>query len=299
MKYKSMEELLMAASTMPKCRIALVGPYQKLTWMSLAQVEDLKIEFICIGEEDKMIGFPKLKWASIKTVDDEDEAINTAIELIYNGQADILMNGLANPKKIFELIMKAEKMNERKPILSHIGLFEIPTYSKKMLFITDAGANITPDLVTKVEITRNVVNLAHILGYENPNVAIITPIEQVNPKNLPSTVDAAAISQMGKTGQLGKCTVDGPLALDNAISERAAKIKDIKSPVAGNADILVVHDIESGNILYKILTQLTESKVAATVAGVFYPIAMPSRTDSLANRIHSMALAKVLSLSEM
>ena len=292
--FHSMEEILIAASKQPLCKIALICPYHKLNWESLAQVQDLRIEFVCIGEDHRLTHFPKLPGVSILSVHSEEEAIATAIRMLYDGQADILMNGLANPKRIFDEIIEQERLQNKNPTLSHIGCFEIPSYSKKMLLLTDAGVNIAPDLVAKVEITRNAIKTTHSLGYKQPKVAIIAPIEKVNPKNLPSTVDAAAIAQMGRMGQLGTAIVDGPLALDNAVSKRAAKIKKINSPVAGQADVLVVHDIETGNILYKILTFYGKAKVAATVSGASFPIAMPSRTDTIVNRIHSMALAKLL-----
>jgi len=174
-----------------------------------------------------------------------------------------------------------------------MGLFEVPGYDR-MIFVTDAGVNLAPDLAAKVEIVQNAIAVANRLGLEKPAVAMITAVETINYKSMPSTVDAAIIAKMNSTGQIKNAIIDGPLALDNAISERAAQIKGIKSPVAGKADILVQHNIETANVLYKILTYFAKARVASCVAGAHFPVILTSRTDSSDTRINSIALAKIL-----
>jgi phosphate butyryltransferase len=203
------------------------------------------------------------------------------------------MNGIAHPSKFLKALKEKKKEKGRVNFLSHIGLFEIPGYDR-IIFVTDAGINIAPTLSDKVEILENAIKTANKLGLAQPLVAMITPIEKINYKAMPSTVDASIIAKMSSTGQIKNAIVDGPLALDNAISERAARIKGIKSPVAGKADILLLHNIETGNILYKILTYFAKAKVAACVAGAEFPIIYLSRTDTPETRLKSIALAKLL-----
>jgi len=173
---------------------------------------------------------------------------------------------------------------------------DVPSYPKA-LFVTDAAINIVPDLMTKVDIVQNAVDMLRALGNPQPKVAILSAVETVNPK-IPGTLDAAALCKMADRGQITGALLDGPLAFDNAISRAAAQIKKITSPVAGEADILMVPDLEAGNMLAKQLSYLTGADSAGVVLGAKVPIVLTSRADSVASRLASVALARLLAAAK-
>jgi len=176
--------------------------------------------------------------------------------------------------------------------ISHVFVMDVPAYPR-LLMVTDAAVNIAPDLECKAGICQNAITLAQVLGIAEPKVAILSAIETVTPK-IPSTVDAAALCKMADRGQISGGLIDGPLAFDNAINEEAAKVKGIVSPVAGSADVLLVPDLESGNILAKQLQYLAGAESAGIVLGARVPIALTSRADSVRSRLASAALLKLV-----
>jgi phosphate butyryltransferase len=164
-------------------------------------------------------------------------------------------------------------------VLSHVSLIEIDKYPK-FLIMSDPGINISPDLKTKMAIIGNTVFVAHKLGIERPKVAVIAAVEKVNPVAMPVTVDAALLSKMSDRGQIPGCIVDGPFALDNALSRKSCETKGIESEVGGDADVLLMPDIEAANVFYKTLSHLTDAKIAALTIGAKVPMVMSSRADS-------------------
>jgi phosphate acetyltransferase len=176
--------------------------------------------------------------------------------------------------------------------ISHVFIFDVPTYPR-MLMVTDAAINIYPTLEDKADIAQNAIDLAHVLSVASPKVAILSAVETVYPK-ITSTIDAAALCKMADRGQITGGVLDGPLAFDNAISVEAAKIKKIVSPVAGVADILLVPDLEAGNMLAKQLSYLAEADAAGIVLGARVPIVLTSRADSVESRLASAAVASLL-----
>jgi phosphotransacetylase len=176
--------------------------------------------------------------------------------------------------------------------LSHVFVLEVPTYHK-LLHITDAAINIHPDITEKASITQNAVDLARKLQVERPKVAALSSVETINP-TIPSTVHAACLSKMAERGQIKNAIVDGPLAFDNAISAEAADEKGINSPVSGDVDIMVVPDLDAGNILFKNLEYLASAKVAGIVMGASAPVVLTSRSDPPRARVYSLALASLL-----
>jgi phosphate acetyltransferase/phosphate butyryltransferase len=176
--------------------------------------------------------------------------------------------------------------------ISHVFIMDVPTYPKP-LGVTDAAINIFPDLETKVDIVQNAIDMAHALGVERPKVAILSAVETVTPK-IPSTIDAAALCKMAERGQITGGLLEGPLAFDNAISKEAAEIKGIRSEVAGDADILVVPDLEAGNMLAKQLSFLANADAAGIVLGARVPIILTSRADTVRARLASCAVAVLL-----
>lgn len=215
-----------------------------------------------------------------------------AVELVRAGEAELLMKGSLHTDELMAEVVNRQTGLRTERRISHAFLLDVPTYNK-VLVVTDAAINIAPDLKTKRDICQNAIDLAHVLGVSQPLVAILSAVETVNP-DIPSTLDAAALCKMADRGQITGAILDGPLALDNAISPEAARTKGITSPVAGQADILLVPDLEAGNILAKQLTFLNRADAAGIVLGARVPIILTSRADSVRTRMASCAVAMLL-----
>jgi len=212
-----------------------------------------------------------------------------AVELVRLGQAEILMKGSLHSDELLGAVVAKETGLRTGRRVSHVFIMDVPTYHK-VLIVTDAAINIAPGLEDKVHIIQNAIDLAISLGVARPKVAILAAVETVNPK-MPSTIDAAALCKMADRKQITGGILDGPLAFDNAISVEAAKIKGITSEVAGDPDILLVPDLEAGNMLAKQLTFLANADSAGLVLGARVPIILTSRADSVRSRIASCAVA--------
>lgn len=227
----------------------------------------------------------------IVPIDDELKAVSLAVDLINAGEGDILMKGLCSTDKYMRAILNKEKgLLPQKAVLSHVTVLSNPQYHK-LLVIGDIAVIPAPDLTQKIAITNYVVKTAKALGIEKPKVAIVTATEQMLP-SMPACVDAAIISKMADRGQISGCLVDGPLALDVALSAEAVAVKKLVSPVAGDADCLVFPNLESANVFYKVNTQLCiGAKQAAIVAGAKAPCVLSSRADSIDTKLNSIALA--------
>lgn len=234
------------------------------------------------------VGLP-LEDFEVVDVPDTVEAARAAVTLVSSGKADIVMKGLVDTAIILKAVLNKEKGLRTGNVLSHVAVFDVPTYPK-LLFVTDAAMNIAPDLETKRQIIENVLPVTRALGISCPNVGVICAKEKVNPA-MPATVDAAALVEMNRSGSLSGCRVGGPFALDNAISREAAEIKGIKDPMAGQVDVLLCPAIEAGNMLYKALNFLAGAESAGVVVGARAPIVLTSRADSDASKFNSIALA--------
>ena len=210
--------------------------------------------------------------------------------MIRDGEADLVMKGLVSSAAFLKAVLRKDLGLNRGNLISHGALIEVPNYHK--LFIaSDCALNIAPNLAEKEAILRNAVDLAHSLGIACPKAAILGAAETVDAERMPCTADAAILTQMQKRGQISGCIVDGPLALDNAVSSASANTKSIDSPVAGDADILVVPDIEAGNILYKSIMCFCGGKIAGVILGTRTPVILTSRADSAETKTASIALA--------
>jgi phosphate acetyltransferase len=218
-----------------------------------------------------------------------DGAAAEAVNLVRTGRAELLMKGSLHTDELMGAVMKRDTGLRTGRRVSHAFIMDVPTYPKPLV-ITDAAINIQPTLEDKRDIVQNAIDLARALGIEQPKVAILSAIETVSPK-IPSTIEAAALCKMAQRGQITGGILDGPLALDNAISPEAARIKGIDSPVAGHADILVVPDLEAGNMLAKNLSFLANADAAGLVLGARVPIVLTSRADSVMTRMASCAVA--------
>ncbi|HEV3019122.1 MAG TPA: bifunctional enoyl-CoA hydratase/phosphate acetyltransferase [Burkholderiaceae bacterium] len=215
-----------------------------------------------------------------------------AVALCRKAECAALMKGSLHTDVLMHEVTKADTGLRGARRLSHVYVMDVPSYSK-LLLITDAAINIYPSLEEKVDIVQNAIDLAHVLGIEQPKVAILSAVETVTPK-ISSTIEAAALCKMAERGQIQGGILDGPLAFDNAVSIRAARIKHIVSPVAGHADILVVPDLESGNMLAKQLEYLADAEAAGVVLGARVPIVLTSRADSAKARLASCAVMALL-----
>lgn len=211
-----------------------------------------------------------------------------AVEAVQSGQASLLMKGSLHTDELLHAVLAHKGGLRTGRRLSHVFIMDVPNHDD-LLFITDAAINILPDLETKADIVRNAIDIHHALGLGTPRVAILSAVEQITAK-IPSTLDAAALCKMADRGQIQGGVLDGPLALDNAISPEAAAMKGIVSPVAGHAQILVVPDLEAGNMLAKNLSFLAGASAAGVVMGAKVPIILTSRADSAETRLASCAV---------
>ena len=212
-----------------------------------------------------------------------------AVELVRQGEAELLMKGSLHSDELLSAVIAKETGLRTGRRLSHVFIMDVPTYHK-VLIVTDAAINIAPTLEDKVDICQNAIDLAVSLGNKRPKVAILAAVETVNSK-MQATIDAACLCKMAERGQITGGVLDGPLAFDNAISAEAAKMKGIRSEVAGDPDILLVPDLEAGNMLAKQLTFLANADSAGLVLGARAPIILTSRADSVRSRIASCAVA--------
>jgi phosphate butyryltransferase len=223
----------------------------------------------------------------------DEECAERAVKMISKGDAHMLMKGLVTSATFMRAALNKEWGLSNSKLLSHITLV-IPERTGKAFLLTDAGINIAPDLMEKKVIAENAVEVAYRLGIDIPIVVPVCAVETVNPK-MPATVDAAILSKMSERGQIKRCIIDGPLALDNAISLEAAKHKKISSAGAGLADIILAPNIESGNIIYKALAYLAHTQMAAMVVGAKVPMVLTSRADSPETKYNSIVFASAVS----
>jgi phosphotransacetylase len=229
---------------------------------------------------------------SLVDVPHSHASASKAVEIVRAGEAETLMKGSLHTDELMAEVVRKDTGLRTERRISHVFIMDVPTYPKP-LAVTDAAINIFPDLETKVDIVQNAIDMAHALGRERPKVAILSAVETVTPK-IPSTIDAAALCKMSERGQITGALLDGPLAFDNAISKEAAEIKGIRSEVAGDPDILVVPDLEAGNMLAKQLSFLANADAAGIVLGARVPIILTSRADTVRARMASCAVAVLL-----
>lgn len=227
----------------------------------------------------------------VTDVPDEPSALAAAAEAVRAGRVDLLVKGSGHSGPLLHAVLACTPEPRPQRRASHIFVVAVPGLSR-LLFVTDAVVNTTPGLPDKADIVRNAVDLARLLGVERPNVAVLGAVEEVE-DCMPATIHAAALAQMGRRGQLGPATVDGPLALDDALDPHALALKGIASPLAGKADVLVVPTIEAGNVLYKGLVVLAGAVAAGVVVQTPVPVVLASRSDSVETRLASAALGSI------
>jgi phosphate butyryltransferase len=298
MTIRNFAQLLDAACRRAPKRVAIVGAGQRETLHAARMARDMglahctlidspsRLESIAAEEGIDLAGMDVLVEA------DMVQAAYKAVGMIHAEEADLVMNGRALPVELMKAALDRDKGLRIGKVISDVSVFEIPDFDR-LIFISDTAIVVSPNLAQKIAIVQNAIDMAIELGIEQPKVAILAATEMVNPE-MPANMDAANLSKMAERGQIRGGFVDGPLALDNAISLKAAKMKGIESRVAGYADILITPDVESGNILAKALSYFAKSRMAAVVVGAQCPIVMPSRSDPPEQKLLSLALGVYL-----
>lgn len=268
-------------------RIAIAYPHDDATIeaASLAEKEGLGFP-IFIGDKDRLGKLTNV--GEIVDAKDRADAVRKACILVREGEADILMKGHTSTAMFLKAVLDKEIGLTAGRTLSHVAVIESSYYHKLLLF-TDGGINIKPDLRTKIDILVNAINFATSLGITCPKIAILSATESVNP-DMQETIDAACLAKMGERGQLSNCIIDGPLALDLAVSKQACRAKGIESKVGGDADILLAPDIATGNISAKCLHWLGGAKIGGIILGAQKPCVMLSRADTREEKLNSIAL---------
>jgi phosphate butyryltransferase len=224
---------------------------------------------------------------------DVDLSVEKAVRMVSSRQADILMKGMIGSSTLLKYVLNKEWGLRTGHLLSHFALFEVETYHK-VIAVTDVAMNISPNLKDKIAIVNNAVACLNTLGYSMPKVAILGAVEMVN-ENMEATLHAALLSKMNQRDQIKNCIIDGPLAFDNAISFESAQHKGIRSEIAGDTDLLLMPDIEVGNVLYKSLVFFAKAKVASIILGALAPIVLTSRSDSEQAKFDSILLSAAAS----
>lgn len=295
---RTLEELVVMAQQHPPVRVAVAAAAHSLVLQSIRRAVELGIvDPMLVGREaDIRKEAEAIGWdlAGMKLVAAETGSATAAmaVELVKSGKAEVLMKGYLHTDEMLRAVLHQQTGLRTDRLLSHVFVLEVPTYHK-LLMITDAAINIGPQIAEKAAIAQNAIDLARRLGVDLPKVAALSSIETVNP-SIPSTVHAACLSKMAQRGQIKNAIVDGPLAFDNAISAEAARDKGIDSPVSGDVDIVVVPDLDAGNILSKNLEYLAKAKMAGIVMGASAPVVLTSRSDPPKARVFSLALAGLL-----
>ncbi|BCB04670.1 phosphate butyryltransferase [Bacillus sp. KH172YL63] len=294
----NLQSLVEKATQIEHSTVAVAAAEDKEVLGAVAMAVEKKMaSFLLYGDKEEITSI--LKEVAPHLINDSNiiikhafspqKAAELAVKAVKENEAGALMKGNVPTAVILKAVLNKEWGLRTGSVLSHVAAFEVAGFDR-LTFITDAAMNIAPDLQQKAQIIENAVGVARSIGVVQPKVAPLAAVEVVNPA-MQSTVDAASLTMMNQRGQIRDCVVDGPLALDNAVSLHAAEHKGIKGEVAGQADILLVPNIETGNALYKSLIYFAKAKVGAVIAGAKAPIVLTSRADSAESKLYSLALA--------
>lgn len=287
--------LLKLCEPLPPLKTALICPGEKTALQgALAARDENLIHPILVGDKARIIDTAKnadldITGLEIVHAEGEEAAAHKGVDLVVEGRAEALMKGYIHSGTYLSAVIRRENGLRTQSRTSHCFVMDIPGWERPII-ITDAALNVLPDVKNKIAITQNALNLATALQIDTPKAAILSAVEKPK-KGIPSSFEAAEVAAAAASGEIIGGDVDGPFALDNAISVAAAKLKGIDSPVAGDADILVVPNVEAGNILFKALTFMAGAETAGLVVGASVPVILTSRADSIAARVASAALA--------
>lgn len=293
MEVKNFKQLMELSIERESKIIAVVSPEDLETLEVIQKAEEINLaKFILVGNLQKIEQIIKENNLNIKSeIIDEKEhkkSADLAVDLVAQGKAATVMKGMLHSSIFLRAVLNKEKTLNVGKHITQISILE--KENGGLLFITDCAITVNPDLIGKKEVLENAVELAHKLGIEKPRVAVLASLEVVNP-DMQDTIDAAVLSKMADRGQIKGCIVDGPFAFDNAVSVEAAKAKGISSPVAGNADIIVVPNLTVGNSITKAISYIGKKTVIAATVGTSVPIVFTSRTESMEGKLLSIALA--------
>ena len=289
------ERLIKSAQSQEKIKVAVAHPCDEVSLQGAIEAARMQlIEPILVGPPDRIRGIAAgsgldLDGFEIAASAHSHDSAAKAVALVAAGRVEALMKGSLHTDELMGAVVSRQTGIRTARRISHCFIMDVPGHSDALI-ITDAAVNIAPTLDEKVDIVQNAIDLAHAMGVTDVRVAILSAMETVNGK-VPSTIEAAALCKMADRGQITGALLDGPLALDNAISPEAATIKRISSPVAGRANVLVVPDLEAGNMLAKSLSFLAGADAAGIVLGARVPIILTSRADSILTRLASCAVA--------
>lgn len=296
---RSFSEILEKVKSNERKKIAVAAAQDEPVLEAVRDAMNIgMVEAILVGDKDKILEIADKINLNVNDLEiihepDNNKAALKAVELVSSGKAHMVMKGLLETSTILKAVLNKEIGLRSGKLMSHVAVFEIPGFDR-LIFVTDAALNMYPDLKAKVDILNNAVSVARALEIEKPKVAPICAVEVVN-LDMPATIDAAMLSKMNERGQIKECIVDGPLAIDNALSAEAAQHKKINSPVAGKADILLLPNIEAANVMYKTLTYTTNSKSGGIIVGASAPVVLTSRADSPESKLNAIALAALVS----
>lgn len=298
MSITSFDELLKTVQQGETKRLAVAAAQGREILTAVGKAAEMGVvEPILLGDGEEMARIAYEAGVDISGFEKVEErdpfiAASKAIELAAQGQADLLMKGKLTTPAILGLVLEKERGLRTGRLLSHLAVVEVKGYPK-LLLVTDGGMVIRPNLAQKVDILKNAILLANRLGIKVPKVAVLASVETVH-SEIPETVDAAELMRMSQRGELPPSEIEGPLAMDIAVSRRAAEMKGVKSTVAGDADILLVPDVASGNISVKALVFLAGAQAGGVVLGAKVPIVLLSRSDSALTKLHSIALGALI-----
>ena len=294
-----LSELIERAKSKPKRKIAVAAAEDEPVLKSImAAMKEEIVTPILIGNKAEIenialsIDFDLSDVQIIHNDKGANESARIAVSMVKSGEVDILMKGFVSTGALLKAVLDKDNGLRKGKILSHVAFFESPHYHK-LLCVTDVAMNMEPDFDTKIHILNNAVEACHNIGIEIPKVAVVAAVEVVNPK-MEATVHAAMMKTMSDRKQFTGCIVDGPLALDNAVNKEAAHHKGIVSEVAGDCDVILVPNLEAGNMFYKALNFMGGATVAAVIMGASVPIVLTSRSDSGSSKMYSIALAAAM-----
>lgn len=295
MAFENYHQVINAVKEYQKCRMCIAAAAEETVLQAVREAKkDNLVDFTLIGDEERiwrmaMTASLNLHGIEIIHVKDPLEAAQRAVRETASGRADILMKGMVNSADFLRAVLDPAGGMRTENVLSHLAVYEIPGYYR-LIYMTDGGLNVSPNLEQKKGILENSVAFLQAVGVENPRVAVLTANEKVHPK-IQSTVDAHELKMMAQRGEISGAVVDGPMALDVAINVDAALHKGIESPVAGRADLLVVPNIEAGNLLGKAIIYFASGKMAGLVLGASKPVILTSRNEPSYGKMASIALA--------
>ncbi|MDY7061440.1 MAG: phosphate butyryltransferase [Sarcina ventriculi] len=295
---KNFNELFTKVKCINKKRVSVAVAQDEPVLEAIKEVvHEGLVEAILVGNKEEIQDIAKkidMNLEQVQIINEKDvkKATLKAVEIVSNGQADMVMKGLVDTATFLRSVLNKEVGLRTGKLMSHVSVFDVEKMNR-LLLLTDAAFNTYPDVNAKKDMIENAVQVARSCGIDTPKVAVVAPVEVVN-MDMQATVDAAILAKMNDRGQIKGCIVDGPFALDNAISVEAAHHKGISSEVAGKADILLLPNIDVANVMYKTLTYMSDSRNGGVLVGTAAPVILTSRADSFHTKVNSIILAALI-----